>query len=669
MRAVVLVGGFGTRLRPLTLTTPEADAAGGRPAHRRVGGRRPRRRRRRRGGPGARLPARRLPGRLPGRHLRRRPAHLRRRARAARHRRRHPVRGPRPPASTSASSSSTATCSPTSTSPPSSPSTTARGAEGTIALHKVEDPSAFGVVPTDDDGRVLAFVEKPPPGEAPTDLINAGTYVLEPSRARPHPRRAPGVDRAGDVPGDGRRPRPVRRRRRAASTGPTPAPRAQYLEVMLDLVDGRRAVPAAAGGRRRRLGGRRRRARRRRGDGRRSVGGRRRCGAAPCCPARSVEAGAEVLDSVVGPGRRRRRRGPGHRRLGARRRRQGRPRRRRSSTAGASRSRISSAVSRWAGHRRRRLHRRPRRPPPPRVGPRRRGASTTSPRGFRAFVPDGAAFLEGAVARPHRRPTSHGVDGVVHLAALKYAGVSVAEPLRFYANNVDGMVALLEAHGRRRGRPHRLLVVGSVYGTPADEQVVEATPIGPGEPLRRDQAHRGVAGGRRRQRGPRPAAHVVALLQRRRLRLRRRLRRQPAQPLPARVPGPRRRRAPRVFGTDYPTPDGSCVRDYIHVGDLADAHVLAAARLDEGRRPARPPTTSAPAPGISVLEVDRRRRPRRSAVDLEPEIGAPPSRRPGPHRRRRHPRRRPTSAGRPRHDLDDMVRHAWAAWQSRRPGA
>ena len=57
----------------------------------------------------------------------------------------------------------------------------ARGAEGTIALHKVEDPSAFGVVPTDATGRVEAFVEKPPRDEAPTDLINAGIYVLEPS--------------------------------------------------------------------------------------------------------------------------------------------------------------------------------------------------------------------------------------------------------------------------------------------------------------------------------------------------------------------------------------------------------------------------------------------------------------------------------------------------------
>jgi mannose-1-phosphate guanylyltransferase len=55
------------------------------------------------------------------------------------------------------------------------------GAEGTIALHPVADPSAFGVVPTDADGRVTAFVEKPPRDQAPTNEINAGTYVLEAS--------------------------------------------------------------------------------------------------------------------------------------------------------------------------------------------------------------------------------------------------------------------------------------------------------------------------------------------------------------------------------------------------------------------------------------------------------------------------------------------------------
>lgn len=56
-----------------------------------------------------------------------------------------------------------------------------RHAELTIHLIAVEDPSEFGVVDLDDDGRVLRFVEKPAPGTAPSNLINAGTYVLEPS--------------------------------------------------------------------------------------------------------------------------------------------------------------------------------------------------------------------------------------------------------------------------------------------------------------------------------------------------------------------------------------------------------------------------------------------------------------------------------------------------------
>ena len=57
----------------------------------------------------------------------------------------------------------------------------ARGAEATIHLTEVTDPSAFGVVPTRDDGEVVAFVEKPPKDLAPTNWINAGTYVLEPA--------------------------------------------------------------------------------------------------------------------------------------------------------------------------------------------------------------------------------------------------------------------------------------------------------------------------------------------------------------------------------------------------------------------------------------------------------------------------------------------------------
>ena len=173
------------------------------------------------------------------------------------------------------------------------------GAEGTIALHKVDDPSAFGVVPTDDDGRVLAFVEKPPPGTAPTDLINDGTYVLEPSvldRIAPEGRVSIErvtfpemvLDRTLFAADDG-----------GVYWADTGNP-SQYLQVMLDLVDGRRAVPAPpavaadaevagtavlddvvvmAGA---------------------SVAGTVRRSA--LLPGAVVEAGAEVLDSVVGPG-------------------------------------------------------------------------------------------------------------------------------------------------------------------------------------------------------------------------------------------------------------------------------------------------------------------------------------------------------------------------------
>jgi mannose-1-phosphate guanylyltransferase len=63
------------------------------------------------------------------------------------------------------------------------------GAEATISLTQVDDPSAFGVVPTQADGGVIAFVEKPAPGKAPSNWINAGTYVVEPSFLRRIPPR------------------------------------------------------------------------------------------------------------------------------------------------------------------------------------------------------------------------------------------------------------------------------------------------------------------------------------------------------------------------------------------------------------------------------------------------------------------------------------------------
>jgi len=118
------------------------------------------------------------------------------------------------------------------------------GAEGTIALTPVDDPSRYGVVPIDDDGRVEAFVEKPPPGTAPTNWINAGTYVLEPSVLDriPAGRRA-SIERATF-------PEMVADRSLYALhcneywvDAGTPA---TYLQAQLDLVDGVRGTPEVA---------------------------------------------------------------------------------------------------------------------------------------------------------------------------------------------------------------------------------------------------------------------------------------------------------------------------------------------------------------------------------------------------------------------------------------
>src|SRR5207245_7483376 len=110
-------------------------------------------------------------------------------------------------------------------------------AAATIALPQVDDPSRFGVVPTDETGRVLAFVEKPPRDQAPTNLINAGTYVLEPSVLARIPEGRSSIERKVF-------PALVPSGRLFAMASPaywldagTPA---TYLPAHLDLLDGRR---------------------------------------------------------------------------------------------------------------------------------------------------------------------------------------------------------------------------------------------------------------------------------------------------------------------------------------------------------------------------------------------------------------------------------------------
>jgi len=170
------------------------------------------------------------------------------------------------------------------------------GAEATIALTKVEDPSAYGVVPTDADGRVEAFIEKPPREEAPTDLINAGTYVLEPSVLTRIP---------ADVPVNVERvtfPAMVADGTLYALDGGaywidagTPP---TYLAANLDLVSGRRGAPEPAVDPSAEVTGEVERSVV--GPGCRVEHGARVAGSVLLAGA-VVEAGAVVADSVIGP--------------------------------------------------------------------------------------------------------------------------------------------------------------------------------------------------------------------------------------------------------------------------------------------------------------------------------------------------------------------------------
>ena len=179
--------------------------------------------------------------------------------------------------------------------------------------------------------------------------------------------------------------------------------------------------------------------------------------------------------------------------------------------------------------------------------------------------------------------TDFRIDGVVHLAAKKAAGESVHIPLHYYDENVGGMLALLAA---MRAAETSALVYSSsaaVYGTPIVNPVDESAPLTPespygetkvvGEWLARDAAtawglsvsslrYFNVAGAGSNVLGDSSVNNLIPMVFR----------------------ALERGERPQIFGDDYPTPDGTCIRDYIHVSDLAAAHVGAATRCEDGKR-------------------------------------------------------------------------------------
>jgi UDP-glucose 4-epimerase len=173
-------------------------------------------------------------------------------------------------------------------------------------------------------------------------------------------------------------------------------------------------------------------------------------------------------------------------------------------------------------------------------------------------------------------------DAVIHLAARKQVGQSVEQPERYYKDNVGGLANLLSA---MRATDTKKLVFSSsaaTYGMPDVETVNEdypGKPINPygetklvGEWLVRAAGHWGLRSINLRYfnvagTGYPDLADTAAL-----------------NLIPIAIEQIRAGRNPVVFGDDYPTPDGSCIRDYVHVQDLASAHLRAVEYLDRDQR-------------------------------------------------------------------------------------
>jgi UDP-glucose 4-epimerase len=203
----------------------------------------------------------------------------------------------------------------------------------------------------------------------------------------------------------------------------------------------------------------------------------------------------------------------------------------------------------------------------------------------RAMVPEGAEFVQGDVADRPRLETllGSGFDGVLHFAALIEAGESMAKPEVYFRNNSAATLSLLEAMRITGVRRLVFSSTAAVYGEPATTPIREDAPLQPTNPYGESKLivekmlswmyrvhgfpyaslrYFNVAGAAPgRGEAHEPETHLI--------------------PLVLDVALGRRQRI-RIYGDDYPTVDGTCVRDYIHIEDLAEAHLLALEALEGG---------------------------------------------------------------------------------------
>jgi len=284
--------------------------------------------------------------------------------------------------------------------------------------------------------------------------------------------------------------------------------------------------------------------------------------------------------------------------------------------------------------------------------------------GIRENVPADVPFVQARVQDAGAvRATclEHGVTGLLHLAAKKAVGESVENPLLYWGENVGGMASLLEACVA--SGVDRVLFSSSaaVFGNPPVDLVTEETPTAPmspygetklvGEWLLRDLAaarpglrwsalrYFNVAGAGSPELADRSVANLVPMT------------------FEALSAG----RNPQLFGDDYGTRDGSCIRDYIHVVDLAEAHAAAAARLDEG--PLGEVYNVGRGEGVTVKEVFATVR---EVTGLDFTVDVVGRRAGDPAAYFADPSKIGDQLGwTARLDLRDMVASAWDGWQKR----
>ncbi|MFD4559857.1 UDP-glucose 4-epimerase GalE [Streptomyces sp. NPDC058469] len=288
--------------------------------------------------------------------------------------------------------------------------------------------------------------------------------------------------------------------------------------------------------------------------------------------------------------------------------------------------------------------------------------------GIAERVPDGVPLVVGSTLdaeRVARTLADQDVTGVVHLAAKKQIGESVDLPLHYYRENVEGLRVLLEAVTTAGVPSFVFSSSAAVYGMPDVELVTEETPCVPMSPYGETKLagewlvratgratglstaslrYFNVAGAAAPELADVGVFNLVPMVFER---------------LTENAP-------PRIFGDDYATPDGTCVRDYIHVVDLAEAHVAAARALQAS--PGRALTLNiGRGEGVSVREmIDH--------INAITGYDRPPTvhpRRPGdPARVVASADRITTELGwKAKHDVQDMISSAWEGWVRLHPGA